>query len=362
MLRYTETTVFNVDVQTIVNTINCVGVMGAGLALEFKLRFPEMEQDYVERCKLKQVKIGKPYLYREYGYPWILNFPTKHHWKNPTQLDWIKQGLEYFRNNYKKGGITSIAFPKLGCSNGGLEWSVVSPVMEEFLQDLEIDIFICEDTEKEASRTEGLMVEMINNIENHSWSSEFNLSSNAKNKIIASLPIGRFRELRKVEGIGKQTYNKIFQFLYSLVINKEQKNNINNQTSKNLDLLTDNSQASDHFNINLEQKTENEEQLEPHNQLDSQENFTHHSSEGEPNLSSSYDAFEILLPYFEEALKLEHTRDEVAEKFNLPKKLVGDWLKEAEQLGKIKKCSRRPVKYIATQSMKSEQLECNLGI
>ncbi len=64
MLRYTKTTVFNVDVQTIVNTINCVGVMGAGLALEFRLRFPEMEQDYVKRCHLEQVKLGKPYLYR----------------------------------------------------------------------------------------------------------------------------------------------------------------------------------------------------------------------------------------------------------------------------------------------------------
>ena len=69
MLKYTDTTVFNVGAQTIVNTINCVGVMGAGLALECQLRFPEMFQDYVERCKSTSVKIGKPYLYRIYSFP-----------------------------------------------------------------------------------------------------------------------------------------------------------------------------------------------------------------------------------------------------------------------------------------------------
>ena len=90
MLKYTDTTVFNVPTQTIVSTINCVGVMGAGLALEFKLRFPEMEINYIERCKEKGVYIGRSYLYKEYGSPWILNFPTKFNWKYPSKIEWIE--------------------------------------------------------------------------------------------------------------------------------------------------------------------------------------------------------------------------------------------------------------------------------
>ena len=117
MIIYSDTTVFNVKTQTIVNTVNCVGVMGGGLALEFKLRFPEMYEDYIERCKRKEVRIGRTYLYRDYETPWIMNFPTKKHWKYPSKLQWVQQGLEYFIVNYERYGITSIAFPLLGCSN-----------------------------------------------------------------------------------------------------------------------------------------------------------------------------------------------------------------------------------------------------
>lgn len=216
MLRYTDTTVFNVGAQTIVNPVNCVGVMGTGLALEFQLRFPEMEKDYVERCGQKRVTVGRPYLYKEYIDPFILNFPTKNHWKYSSKIEWIEQGLEYFSANYQRGGITSIAFPKLGCSNGGLEWEIVSPLMEKYLQDLDIDIFICEDTEKEASGEEDVMVKMLNNIDKLPWSEKLGIRADIKRKIISAIPIDRFRDLRRVQGIGKQTYNDVFTFLYSL--------------------------------------------------------------------------------------------------------------------------------------------------
>ncbi|MEA5516853.1 macro domain-containing protein, partial [Nodularia sp. UHCC 0506] len=163
MLHYTDTTVFNVNAQTIVNTINCVGVMGAGLALEFQLRFPEMERDYIERCRRKEAKVGRPYLYKNYETVWILNFPTKIHWKYPSKIEWIEEGLKYFSNYYQKGGITSVAFPKLGCSNGGLTWRDVSPLMEKYLQNLDIDVFICLDREEEATGIEGSMVNLVNN-------------------------------------------------------------------------------------------------------------------------------------------------------------------------------------------------------
>lgn len=214
MIEYTDTTVFNVDTQTIVNTVNCMGVMGAGLALEFKLRFPAMYEDYVKRCKQKDVKIGKPYLYREYHSPWILNFPTKYHWRYPSKMTWIEQGLEYFVSNYKRGGITSIAFPKLGSSHGGLDWKHVKTVMEKYLRKVDIQTYICFDQEPIASGIEGMMVYMISNLDDQRWAVDLKIRSNVVDKINGALPIHRFYELSRVKGVGKQNYEKIFRFFY----------------------------------------------------------------------------------------------------------------------------------------------------
>jgi O-acetyl-ADP-ribose deacetylase (regulator of RNase III) len=221
MLKYTDTTVFNVGAQTIVNTVNCVGVMGAGLALECQLRFPEMFQDYVERCKSKSVKIGKPYLYRSYGSPWIMNFPTKNHWKYPSKIEWIEQGLDYFAKNYERGCIQSIAFPKLGCDKGGLNWRDVQTIMENYLQNLNIDIYICLDRESEATGIEGVMTELLNNKQNTLWAYKLGIKNDISRKISESLPIKRFRDLSKIEGVGKQTYRDIFKFLYSVAVQED---------------------------------------------------------------------------------------------------------------------------------------------
>lgn len=224
MLKYTDTTVFNVEAQTIVNTVNCVGVMGAGLALEFKLRYPEMYEDYVNRCKQKQVKVDRPCLYRGYESPWILNFATKHHWKYPSKLEWIEQGLTYFVNNHERAGIHSIAFPKLGCDKGGLNWDDVRDVMEKYLSDVNINVYICLDRESHANGIEGLMVEMLNDQKNQFWISRLKIRSNIADKINSRLPIKRFRHLQKIPGVGKKTYEKIFQLLYSKAQSKMSEN------------------------------------------------------------------------------------------------------------------------------------------
>lgn len=348
MLHYTDTTVFNVNVQTIVNTVNCVGVMGTGLALEFQLRFPEMEKDYVERCKRKEVKVGKPYLYRNYQTIWILNFPTKNHWKYPSKIEWIEEGLKYFANNYQKGGITSIAFPKLGCSHGGLDWDDVSPLMEKYLQNLDIDVFICLDREAEATGIEGAMVNLVNNIESCDWDTRLGIRSDIRKKIIDALPIKKFRELRKIEGVGKQTYNDIFSFLYT----------ISSKPAPEIDELdyANTLQLSLYEPAPVEEKVQNSS-----NHLDCQSEelgvSTQQKSSNGSLLEENYDAFSIILPYIEKALSVERTRDEIAEMFKLPKSLVGDWLKEAEKLGRIKKLPR-PVRYIAASSQLYQQLEC----
>ncbi len=132
--------IFESKAQTIVNTINCVGIMGKGLALAFKQKFPDMFKEYVEKCAKKQVKLGQPYLYKTLLPPWILNFPTKDHWRSMTNLQDIITGLEYLMHNYKKWEITSIAFPPLGCGEGQLEWKVVGPTLYRYLNKMDIPI------------------------------------------------------------------------------------------------------------------------------------------------------------------------------------------------------------------------------
>jgi O-acetyl-ADP-ribose deacetylase (regulator of RNase III)/uncharacterized protein YwgA len=126
--------------QTLVNTVNCVGVMGKGIALEFKKRFPAMFEDYVARCERKEVQLGEPYLYRDLAGTMVLNFPTKGHWRSPSRLADIDRGLDHFVGHHEKWGIRSIAFPPLGCGNGGLEWSEVGPLIYAKLRRLPIDI------------------------------------------------------------------------------------------------------------------------------------------------------------------------------------------------------------------------------
>jgi len=123
--------------QTLVNTVNCVGIMGKGVALEFKERFPDMFQDYAKRCQANQVKLGRPYLYKGLLPPWILNFPTKNHWRSVSKLQDIVQGLHYLQRHYKEWGITSIAVPPLGCGHGQLEWRVVGPTLYRHLKQLD---------------------------------------------------------------------------------------------------------------------------------------------------------------------------------------------------------------------------------
>jgi O-acetyl-ADP-ribose deacetylase (regulator of RNase III)/uncharacterized protein YwgA len=128
------------DAQTLVNTVNTVGVMGKGIALQFRRRFPEMYADYVRRCEAGEVQLGRPYLYRSLNPPFVLNFPTKKHWRSPSRLQDIVRGLEYLRGHYEEWGITSLAVPPLGCGHGQLEWRVVGPVLYRELKKLPIPI------------------------------------------------------------------------------------------------------------------------------------------------------------------------------------------------------------------------------
>lgn len=131
---------FASEAQTLVNTVNCVGIMGKGVALEFKKRFPRMMKDYVGRCERKEVRLGEPYLYADESGARIVNFPTKGHWRASSRLADIERGLDYLAAHIDEWGITSLALPPLGCGNGGLDWSEVGPLIYSKLHGLPVDV------------------------------------------------------------------------------------------------------------------------------------------------------------------------------------------------------------------------------
>lgn len=134
--------IFDSKCSTLVNTVNCVGVMGKGIALDFKKKYPSMFDEYQKLCKDGRVKPGQPYLYRDLTGISIINFPTKDNWRSPSKFSYITKGLKWFRQSYRELGITSIAFPPLGCGNGGLSWDDIGPEMYRALKDLPIEIEI----------------------------------------------------------------------------------------------------------------------------------------------------------------------------------------------------------------------------
>ena len=142
MLRYVDSPLFESPARVLVNTVNTVGVMGKGVALEFKKRFPEMYVLYREHCTDRRLTIGRLWLYRTLG-RWVLNFPTKTHWKSPSRTDYIRSGLEKFVATYQDRGVDSISFPLLGCGNGRLDFDTqVRPLMETYLRSLPIPVYI----------------------------------------------------------------------------------------------------------------------------------------------------------------------------------------------------------------------------
>ncbi len=132
--------IFESGAQTLVNTVNTVGVMGKGIALGFRQRFPEMYEDYVRRCARHTVRLGEPYLYRRITPPNIINFPTKDHWRSVSRLSDIVKGLQYLKSHVHAWGVTSLAIPPLGCGEGQLEWRVVGPTLYRHLAGLKIPV------------------------------------------------------------------------------------------------------------------------------------------------------------------------------------------------------------------------------
>lgn len=141
MLTYHRTSLLESQAQTLVNTVNTVGVMGKGLAAEFRKTHPGMYDEYKRICAEGLLDIGKLWLWKSEG-QWVLNFPTKKHWRYPSKLEYVERGLQKFAAEYEVRGIREIAFPRLGCGNGGLNWRDVQPLMHRYLEKLPIRIYV----------------------------------------------------------------------------------------------------------------------------------------------------------------------------------------------------------------------------
>lgn len=134
------------DVEAVVNTVNTVGVMGKGIALMFKKRFPDNFEEYKDACKYGEVKVGHMFVTGVKSLTrlkWIINFPTKKHWRQPSKINWVTEGLKDLIKVIERNKINSIAIPPLGCGNGGLDWLAVRPRIVDALGSLSnVDVVI----------------------------------------------------------------------------------------------------------------------------------------------------------------------------------------------------------------------------
>ncbi len=151
-MRFVQGNLLESKVEALVNTVNTVGVMGKGIALMFKEAFPANFLAYEDACKRKDVRIGRMFVTENRtfeGPHWIINFPTKKHWRQPSKLEWIVEGLKDLRRVIQEHQIRSIALPPLGSGNGGLDWGDVRAEIQRILGDLEgVDIEVYEPTAK----------------------------------------------------------------------------------------------------------------------------------------------------------------------------------------------------------------------
>ena len=213
--------IFASQCQTLVNTVNCEGVMGAGIALEFKLRHPEMFQQYAEHCRAGRIDIGKLWLYKPPSGAgdgrWVLNFPTKRRWKDPSRLEYLASGLEKFAASYHRRGVQSAAFPVLGSANGGLAEEAALAVMLQYLAPCEIPVEIYR---YDATAVDDLYAEFKRSflsMDDRETAAALGLRINLVRKVRETLEtedqINSISRLASVKGLGAKTLEQSFRYI-----------------------------------------------------------------------------------------------------------------------------------------------------
>jgi O-acetyl-ADP-ribose deacetylase (regulator of RNase III) len=204
--------IFTTNCQVIVNTINCVGVMGAGIALECRLRYPEMHEKYIDLCEEKKISVGMLWLYKSKN-KWILNFPTKKHWRYPSKKEYLHLGLKKFSETYKLKEIQSVAFPMLGTDRGGIDALESQEIMISYLDHLDIDIEIYQyDKTAEDDLYDQTKKWLLSN-NTELISKQTGISKNLLSKVINAVhnpKVTQLNQLAHEKGIGIKTLEKLF--------------------------------------------------------------------------------------------------------------------------------------------------------
>ncbi len=214
--------IFASNCQTLVNTVNCVGIMGAGIALEFKFRHPEMFEKYAAYCKQGLIAVGKLWLYKpsetSRDKRWVLNFPTKLHWKDPSRREYLEAGLAKFIESYRKRGIESIAFPILGAMNGGIDEEESLKIMREYLRECAVPVEIYR---YDPRATDDLYNEFRRRILASSNGVDLSKSLGLRRDLVEKIQetlerepnINSISQLASVKGIGLKSLEKSFRYI-----------------------------------------------------------------------------------------------------------------------------------------------------
>lgn len=207
--------IFTTQCQTIVNTINCVGVMGAGIAYEFRLREPEMFEKYQLLCAQKQIDIGVLWIYRTSKQN-ILNFPTKYNWKFPSKKEYLHKGLQKFLDTYKQKNITSIAFPLLGADKGGIDSKESLSIMTHYLSQCDIPVEIWHFNPMAQDDLYQSFKSIFQEIDDVTIKTDTKIRIDIVKKIRAALDdstINSLSGLLRVKGVGDKTLEKLFDYI-----------------------------------------------------------------------------------------------------------------------------------------------------
>jgi O-acetyl-ADP-ribose deacetylase (regulator of RNase III) len=211
-----EGNIFTSTAQTLVNTVNCEGVMGAGIALECRLRYPDMFERYQQFCTSGQLAPGKLWLYKASD-RWVLNFPTKLQWKLPSKLSYLEQGLANFVQTFEQRGISSIAFPLLGADRGGLDKEQVLALMQKTLA----PVAACIPVEIYLYRPDatddlfGLFASKLQHLDAQQLKLQTGITLKRLETLQQAVASGRYAQINQLAdlpGIGLKTLEQVFQY------------------------------------------------------------------------------------------------------------------------------------------------------
>ncbi len=216
-----EGNLFASERQTLVNTVNCDGVMGAGIARGFRFRYPKMFDRYVDHCRNGRLTVGKLWLYKtppSERRPWVLNFPTKKHWKNPSKVSYLHEGLKKFVSTYRECGIESIAFPTLGSSHGKIPEEVSIEIMIEHLRHVDIDVDIYRYDPSAEDDLYGKLKQELKQYSEAGFADRTGLGVGrvtCLSHAVENPEICTIDQLASQKGIGEKTLKKVFAALIS---------------------------------------------------------------------------------------------------------------------------------------------------